>query len=557
MTTTQAGPDLGADRSRPDSEVSTATWNPPPGEPGAPAAHHRALSLVLPLVVAGAVAALLFARERTEAAVVLVLVVVALTAARALSSAFDRRFLRALEAFGRWVGHVLRWVLLGGLFAFLFVPLAFLQRVFRSTPLGRPRGYAGDGWIPAWVMAPDGPPRRTFGSEPTHAPGAKTPKVVVGLAVIAVLLVADLAVGALFTATGSLPPIDRGDLVAQINQSLDRDMANPPINAAPWADQHGDDMAGFELQTNDYLPYLIRGHHEYSSPTVNVTERERVSYEPAVPTGVDPLKVAFFGGSVMFGVGQRDEHTIPSAFARIAEENGVPVEVHNYGFPGWVIWQEYQLMERLLASGEEYDMVVFFDGFNEFDVQMSDYSSEPTHHSAVIFGGLATEFREQRATEPGPLDAVGELAESYRRASGAWRVWDTVTGRDAPLPGLDDAVAGTPEQQTDAALDIYGRAKGLTEDLAVDHEVPVRFFWQPRAAGWPPEVLDRLPEGVVDLSNVFGGDPSPFYDVVHTDEVGAEVIAQAMWDELGPELEAMAAGTSTPPVTAPVGASAG
>ncbi|MBL8776644.1 MAG: SGNH/GDSL hydrolase family protein [Acidimicrobiales bacterium] len=555
MTTTQSEAETGAGRAVPESEVHTATWGPAPEGPP-PRGGHQALSLALPLLIAGAVAALLFARGRTEGAVVLVAVVVAVTAARALSPAFDRRFLRGLEAFGRGVGHVLRWVLLGTMFVFVFVPLAVLQWLFRSTPLGRPRGFTGDGWIPTSVMAPDGPPRRTFGSEPTKAPGAKTPKVVVGLAVIAVLLVADLAVGTLFTATGSLPPIDRGDLVTQINQSLDRDMANPPINDEPWADQHGDDMAGFELQTNDYLPYLIRAHHEYSSPTVNVTESERLSYEPEVPAGTEPLKVAFFGGSVMFGVGQRDDHTIPSAFARIAEESGVPVEVHNYGFPGWVIWQEYQLMERLLASGEEYDMVVFFDGFNEFDVQMSDYSAEPTHHSAVIFNGLATDFRDQRASEPEPLDGLGELAESYRRASGAWRVWDTFTGRDAPLPGLDGAVSGTPEQQTDAALDIYGRAKGLTEDLATDYDVPVRFFWQPRAAGWPPEVLERLPDGVDDLSNVFGGDPSYFYDVVHTDEVGAELIAQAMWDELGPELTAMAGGTSTPPVTVPVAAPA-
>ena len=98
MTTTQAGPDLGAERPRPDSEVSTATWNAPPG-PAAPAGHHRVLSLALPLVVAGAVAALLFARGRTEAGAVLVVVVVGLTAARGLSSAFDRRFLLALEAF--------------------------------------------------------------------------------------------------------------------------------------------------------------------------------------------------------------------------------------------------------------------------------------------------------------------------------------------------------------------------------------------------------------------------------------------------------------------------
>ncbi|MCB9373278.1 MAG: SGNH/GDSL hydrolase family protein [Microthrixaceae bacterium] len=537
------------------SEVILPTWGAESPEPKA-AGPHRGLSLLLPLVIAGAVAALLLARGRTEAAAVLVVVVLLLTAGRALSPGFDRAFLRALEAFGRGVGHLLRFVLLGFMFVLVFLPLAAIQWLFRTTPLGRPRGLAGDGWIPKVAMAPEGPPKRTFGSEPTRAPGAKAPKVVVALAVVAVLVVVDLAVGALFTATGVLPPVDRGDLVAQIEQSLQRDMSNPPMNESPWAQQHGRDMAAFELQTNDYIPYLIRGDNEFSSPTVNVTNSERVSYEPEVPPGVEPLKIAFMGGSVMFGVGQRDEHTIPSAFARIAEENGVPVEVHNYGFPAWVAWQEYLLMERLLASGEDYDMVVFFDGFNEFDVQMTDFDEEPTHHSAVVLNGLITDFRELRASEPGGLDGLGELADSYRRASGAWRLWDTFRGREVGLPGLDDAEVGTPEEQTDAALDIYGRAKGLVEDLADDYDVPVRFFWQPRAAGWPPEVLERLPEGVIDLSDVFGGDPSPFYDVVHTDEAGAQVIAQAMWDSLGPELTAQAEGRGSPPVTVPVAAPA-
>ena len=205
-------------------------------------------------------------------------------------------------------------------------------------------------------------------------------------------------------------------------------------------------------------------------------------------------------------------------------------------------------MERRLADGEDYDLAVFLDGFNEFDVQMTDFNDEPTHHSATVFDGLIGDFREQRASEPDPLDGVAELFDSYRRTSGAWRVWDTLSGRTAPLPGTDDAETGSPEEQTEAALDIYGRALTLIEDLGEDTGTPVRFFWQPRAAGWPPEVLERLPEGVADLSDVFGGDPAPFYDVVHTDEAGAEVIAQAMWDQLGPELAAQAAGTSSPPV---------
>jgi 4-amino-4-deoxy-L-arabinose transferase-like glycosyltransferase len=546
MTTTDTGPATVLDRAVPRSEVNSPAWVGAAGRPLPATGHQQAMSLLVPMLVAAAVGALLLARGRTEAAFVLVVVVVAITQGRAMSPAFDGRFLQGLEAFGRGVGHLLRWVLLGAAFVFVFVPVALVRRLFPSTPLGRPRGDEGNGWIPRSAMAPDGPPWRTFGSEPARAPGARTPKLVFAGAVVAGLVVVDLAAGTLLTATGARPPIDRGDLKAQVEQTVMGSMEQPPINAAPWAQQHGRDMVALELQTNDFQPYIVRAHAEYTSPTINITDRERVSYEPA---GVEPLRVAFFGGSVMFGVGQRDEHTIASAFSRIAEANGVPVEVHNYGYPAWVAWQEMQLFERRLAEDGGYDLAVFLDGFNDFYIQAHSLSEDPTHVGASVIDGLVADFREQRSSEPGAFDSISELFDGYRRASGAWRMWDTVQGRTASIPGADDVVSGTTEEQTDAALDVYGRALTLIEDLGEDSGTPVRFFWQPSAAGWPPEVLDRLPEGVIDLSNVFGGDPTPFYDEVHTDEAGAEVIAQAMWDQLGPELTAQAAGTSSPPIS--------
>lgn len=520
------------------TEAPEAWWGEAPPDPSS-SGGRKALPVLLPVMVAAVICVLLVVRGRFLAAVVLGVVVAGVTHGRLFSPGFDRTVVRALDWFGRAVGNVLRWALLSTMFALVFVPVAALGLVFRRRSLGRPRGLGG-GWIPRVAMLPSGSPKRGFGTEPARAPGAKRSKLVTAVFVVAVLTVVDLVLGAVLTATRVLPPIDRGDLVSQIEQALQRDMSQPPINADEWASQHGRDMAAFEVQTNDYVPYIVRGQHDFSSPTVNVTDRERVSYAPSVPAGVEPLKVAFFGGSVMFGVGQRDEHTIPSEFARIAEENGIPVEVHNYGFPAWVTWQEHQYMERLLADGEDFDLAVFLDGFNEFDVQMTDFDPDPTHHSATLVGGLIGEFRHERVSEPGALDGWAELADSYRRNSAAWRLYDTVTGRTASLPGADQVVQGTPDEQTDAALDIYGRALGMINDLGTRYETDVRFFWQPRAAGWPPEITDRLPGSVTDLSHIFDGQQR-FYDVVHTDEDGAHQMAEAMWAELGPDLARQAA----------------
>lgn len=532
---------------RVESEVATGPWA---GDDGTgSSSHSRATALLVPVAVAGAAAAFFWWRGRTTAAAVLVVVVLAVTVGRALSPAFDRGFLRVLEAVGTGVGHVLRWILLGIMFVLVFIPAWFFQTVFRARPLGRPRGFDGRSWVPRSAMGRPGSPKRGYGSEPMKLPGARTPWPITAVFLLFLLVVGDLVLGTLMTATGVLLPIDRGDLVGQIEQSLQRDMSQAPINQDPWAQQHGRDMAQFELQTNDYIPYIVRGQHDFSSPTVNVNDVERVSYVPEGAEGVEPLKVAFFGGSVMFGVGQRDEHTIPSAFARIAEENGVPIEVHNYGFPAWVAWQENQYFERLLASGEDYDLAVFLDGFNEFDVQMTDFSAEPTHHSANVVGGLISEFRDERATEPDTLDGLRELVDSYRRNSGVWRVVDTVRGRQATVPGTVGVEQGPPEAQAANALGIYQRSLAQTDDLAADHGVPVHYFWQPRAAGWDPSIIDQLPDQVTDLSHVFDGQLC-FYDVVHTNERCAREMAQAMWDTLGPQLQQQAAaeGRTIPPV---------
>ena len=58
----------------------------------------------------------------------------------------------------------------------------------------------------------------------------------------------------------------------------------------------------------------------------------------------------FFGVSALFGEGQRDAHH-PVGVPRLAEADGIPPEVRNYGRPGVAMWQELELFQQLVASG--------------------------------------------------------------------------------------------------------------------------------------------------------------------------------------------------------------
>jgi hypothetical protein len=56
---------------------------------------------------------------------------------------------------------------------------------------------------------------------------------------------------------------------------------------------------------------------------VTVRDGVRTSYQASGSDAPDALDVVFFGGSSLFGAFQRDEQTIVSQFARLAERDGI------------------------------------------------------------------------------------------------------------------------------------------------------------------------------------------------------------------------------------------
>lgn len=298
----------------------------------------------------------------------------------------------------------------------------------------------------------------------------------------------------------------------------------PPLSeleayrGTPWADQ-------LELEQREYgrsglesspIGGFITG--DVDGEHTDVVDGERRTLQPSCdcPT----YDVWLFGGSAVFGMGQRDEHTIASSLVRQAQDRGVGLRVRNLGVPGWTLWQEQIRFAHLLSTEPPPDLVVFIDGFNDV--------------VGTVVGGTLRGLADDR-----PSSLVTDEVEQF------------VSAGASPLEVADG------EQFGELAARRYLRVMGTIDTLAAADDVPTLFFFQPDALADPgqraaarrtfPEdlpdidvVLDAalrtaarsLHPEVVDLRDLFDGSPPVFADLVHTNEAGAREVAAAVLDDV-------------------------
>jgi hypothetical protein len=267
------------------------------------------------------------------------------------------------------------------------------------------------------------------------------------------------------------------------------------------------------------------------SEHVNVIDGARRTIAPPAsssPFAGRPLRVWFFGGSTMFGLGQRDDHTIPSELVRLAAEDGLVIEAVNLGVMAYVNWQEVMAFSERLTRGDTADLAVFYDGANEASTA------------------------DQRA-ELGDVDDR-RIARQLVSEHDIDKVKDEVRIDGGPREAGVDGVPIAAQQ--------YVRGVELAQAIGTAYGVPTAFVWQPslltkrmtehdrEAAdavgvefmpqGGPNVVLDEILElgaNPIDLTTALDGVDRPVYlDRAHTNEYGAAVIAGALYEALRPQL---------------------
>ncbi len=456
--------------------------------------------------------------------------------------------IRPVERLGERLGQVLGLVVVSACWLVLFLPVGLVRRLFATI---RGRGY-GD---TAWSGRSGG--RRLSRSgyldeRSLRPPSPRQPARAAVSRALAVIVVLALVVGvaaAIRSRGGS------GSPTASRNSS-----GTPSFPELRLAALRGQPHAAETFRDLDrawskvrYRPFVGWYVPDYASRYVNVRAGERRSYEP--PAGAaKPLDIVFLGGSTMFGFGLRDEFTVSSAFAKYAQQAGIPVEVHNYGVPGFTNYQEALLLDQLLAQGQRPDLIVFYDGINDVLLNLSKpyFETTPLADPSQAFAPDFAQTLERRREAGFGIDGA---VDSDQGASPRTRT---------PVPPADRQVA--------ALFEVYQRGIDLARTRAGQYGIPTVNLWQPsifsrnpgdpdeaavgRLIGWDtPELFDawrglwraleaRLPSGVDDLSGAVDSSGEPvYYDGIHPNEAGADLIGKAAFDRVEPQLRQLLAAT--------------
>ncbi|HKQ75619.1 MAG TPA: hypothetical protein VJ810_18115 [Blastocatellia bacterium] len=338
---------------------------------------------------------------------------------------------------------------------------------------------------------------------------------------------------------------------------------------------------------NSWVPQYFREHDQlgnprwrsysywrrppYSGNHININhDGIRKTSNPIAPEGTEPAaKVFMFGGSTMFGSGERDDFTIPSIFAKEARNRNINCEVVNFGQEAYVSTQEVIELMLQLQKGNIPDLVIFYDGandthtasqmhaaglpFNEFKREKEFNLSEKRELIPLAFqsavNGLSTirffngllkgfEIRRDSARFDHPLEyekpisdkaalalAVVEtylnniqLAHALSKFYGfeCLFYWQPIIDQKQPLTEYERKVLEFDPNHT-SIKDLYGETYA---------------FLQSRSAGLKGKI------NLHDLGQIFNGVREPiFIDYVHLGERGNTLVARKIVEDVAQLLE--------------------
>jgi lysophospholipase L1-like esterase len=223
-----------------------------------------------------------------------------------------------------------------------------------------------------------------------------------------------------------------------------------------------------------FVPWVMWRHKEYHGKYINVSsDGIRKTWNPPVTKGQKVKKVFCFGGSTTWGVGARDDYTIPSLLSKKLNQGADRYVVVNYGERGFTLSQEVINLVDLLIQGNIPDYVIFYDGVNEAMVGALN------RKAGLFFGAGTVEFKLfQMEEEPFWVKLRRDLREtSIYTGLKELKAW--FQRRSKKASGYSPEELKELNQLADSIKTDYLDNVEFVQRLSRCYGFKYLFFWQP------------------------------------------------------------------------------
>ncbi len=299
----------------------------------------------------------------------------------------------------------------------------------------------------------------------------------------------------------------------------------------------------------EWHPYVYWRRRPFHAKYLNIDQAGiRKTWNSTSSPAPGQLKVWMFGGSTLWGVGSRDDFTIPSLVSKkLAANLHSGVWVTSFAEIGYVSTQEVITLMLELRKGNVPDVVVFLDGVNDaIAAYQSGVAGIPQNESNRVVEFDALKRLTWRET-------VVEKLALYKLIAGTARTHGIIPS--ARFVSDDGTLAGQ-------VVDVYLWNAKFVDMMAQRLGFRTVYFWQPTVFtkkqlsreerqwveqpgrkfwvnGQPGPVLDKVYgafrkktagiNNIRDLSDVFDDvNGTIFIDEWHITEAGNERIAEVM-----------------------------
>lgn len=341
-------------------------------------------------------------------------------------------------------------------------------------------------------------------------------------------------------------------LLGVASEYSDAKKVDKRIETPVYDDYPGSRELWSELEIRNRMhfePYYHWRHDPFQGQYVNVSE-EGVRRTLPLVNSRGAEKIFIFGGSTLWGLGTKDEHTIPSF---VQSFMGQGYKVTNYGQPGFVATQELNLLLQQLALGNIPDVVIFYDGVND------GYAG--VYSPAIPRDVMNLRMNRKKSREEKDSFWLGLFKKSnYSDIRFFKKISNSLTGK-VSKDEWGKKIEGDITSNSRSVVGFYEAHIKQVNALAREYGFKVFFLWQPNLLsgtrhmlGYEEAIFDderpifvesqrqvyvdakaafsgREDENIYFLGDIFNDQKIPVYiDYCHMGPAGNEIIARRMVD---------------------------